>query len=135
MVWITSDSEFGVLDVILAVSSLNDSIDNVGEIGEPVELVGGLGEGSLLRVQVGDLAEELSADTLSRVDVDAVFVVVGPGGGVLGEQGNLPNEVTLGTLCGGSLFGGLVVDLDQLNRCALNLDNLEGGSECVAGKG
>lgn len=88
MVWITSDSEFGVLDVILAVSSLNDSIDDVGEIGEPVELVGGLGEGSLLRVQVGDLAEELSADTLSRVDVDAVFVVVGPGGGVLGEQGN-----------------------------------------------
>lgn len=88
MVWITSDSEFGVLDVILAVSSLNDSVDDVGEIGEPVELVGGLGEGSLLRVQVGDLAEELSADTLSRVDVDAVFVVVGPGGGVLGEQGN-----------------------------------------------
>jgi len=76
MVLMTSDSEFGVLDVVLAVSSLNYGVDDVSETGQTVELVGCLGKGSLLRVQVGNFAEELSTDTLSGIDVDAVFVVV-----------------------------------------------------------
>ena len=92
----------------------------------------GLGVG----VEVGDLAEEVGTETLMGVVKNAVLVLVVSGGGVLGEELNLPDEVSLGTLGGGGLLGLLIVRLGELfDLGGLNLAHGEGGSESVSVKG
>ena len=93
-------------------------------------------EGRRVRVEVGGLAEELSAETLVGVDENAVLVAVVGGRGVLAEEGSLPDEVAaLGALGAGALLGGAVVDAAELIGGLLNLHDGEGGAEGVASQG
>jgi len=79
--------------------------------------------GGGIGVEVSDLSEEVGTETLMGVVEDSVLVVVSSGGGVLGEELNLPDEVSLATLGGGSLLGLLVERLDEF----LNIGGLNSG--------
>ena len=76
MVWITSDSEFGVLDKVLATSLFNNGINEGVELDEVVNLVLDSLECSGIRVEVSSFAEEFSAESLVGVNVDSVLVAV-----------------------------------------------------------
>jgi len=58
------------------------------------------------------------------VHQDSVFIGIASCGGVLAEQGDLPDQLTsLGTLSAAALLVLLVVNLDSVLDCTLNLDD------------
>ena len=131
---ITSESsKRSILDVVPSVSKLNDGVNvdielsKVGNLG--IEGLASLGIG----VEVGGFAEEVSTETLVAVVKNAILVSVVEGGGILNDKLDLPDEVALGTLGGASLLGLLVVGLNSLAVCGLNLNNEERGSEGSGG--
>jgi len=86
--------------------------------------------------EVSGLTEEFGAETLVRVNENSVLVAVGGSGGVLAQQGHVPDQVAvLGALGSGDLLAGLVVNAAHVLNGALNLDNVEASAEGVAGKG
>ncbi len=69
-------SEPGVLDKVLATSLLDDGINESVEFDEDVDLVLYPLKSSGVVVEVCGLAEEFSAETLVRINVDSVLVTV-----------------------------------------------------------
>jgi len=90
--------------VVPSVSALDDGINPHVKLSEVGDVLLDAGAGLGVGVEVGDLAEEVGTETLMGVVKNAVLVLVVSGGGVLGEELNLPDEVSLGTLGGGGLL-------------------------------
>jgi len=86
-------SEFGVLDVVPAVFTLDNSINPDVEFHEVLNsLLHTLGS-SGVGPQVSGLAEEVSTEALVRVVQDSVLVCVAEGGGILDVELDVPDEL------------------------------------------
>ena len=128
----SSENHLGVLDEVVAVSLLNNSIDPGVELGQLLEALLNFIQSLGVRMEVSWLlGEEASTETLVGVQEDSVDVVVELSGDILGEELDLVDHVTaLGSLSGGGLLGLLVVDLASLGSVSwLDLGNIEAGSE------
>ena len=101
-------SHGGVLDVVPAISELDDGVAPHVELGQVSNLVVEVGAGLGIGVKVSGAAEEVVAQTLVRVVQDAVLVGVVEGGSILHDQLHLPDQVTLVSSGRASLPGLLV---------------------------
>ena len=131
-----SHAELGVLDVVPAVSALNDGVNPDVELLEVGEgLLDLLGGGSVAP-QVGGLAEEVGTETLVRVVKHSVLVGVAESGSILDGELDVPDELaSLGTLGGGDLLRLAVEDLDGVTDIAgLDTAHTEASSESVTGQ-
>ena len=127
---ICSDPELGLLDDVLAVSALDNSVDVSVELAHFVDLCLNLLASGSIVPKVSSLAKEVSTKSLMRVHENAVLVRVAGGACILAKERHIPHKVTvLASLGSGGLFGGFVVDASHVLNGTLNLNNVKDGSE------
>ena len=128
-----SSSEFGVLDVVPSSSLFNYGINPHVEFSEAGACFFEFTSGTSIGVHVSSLSEEIAAKTLVRVVKNAVLARVAERSGVFDVEGNLPNEVTLGSLGATGLLCFLVPGLAGFFGVTwLNSSDAERGSEGAA---
>jgi hypothetical protein len=76
-------------------------------------------------VEVGGLTEEGGTKALVGLNKNAILVRVARGGGVLAEEGYLPDKVALSALGRRGLLGLLVENADEISDDTFNLDDVE----------
>ena len=93
-----------VLDVVPAVSKLDNGIDEHVEFSEVCDLLFEVLASLGVSVKVSGFAEEVGTKTFVRVVEHTVLVSVVKGAGILDNELNLPDEVSLVALSGAGLL-------------------------------